>query len=231
MSSIETERTSSLDSLETLNKKTKKMKKKKKRAIIDNIEGKETAYKNHKIKRIIDFDEEQSNSIKSLAVEVKSTVAVTTRFMKGKMFMFAKASLQNFNYDMIDVFMFPEEDGGAIVVYEKHEVKRCELYQNLTDTDSTSLSFIFICDRSSQISQKESRHITFEVMIVSKVINRLDLSDDFWAQFGVQDKTLKKKVGLYEVESTDNPNIITISVNPKEYFEKHRDKRINKKHK
>ena len=37
-------------------------------------------------------------------------------------------------------------------------------------------------------------------MVVSKVINRLDLPDSFWAQFGVQDKTLKKQVGLYEVK-------------------------------
>ena len=42
------------------------------------------------MKSIIDFDEEQSNSIKSLAVEVKTTVAITTRFMKVKILMFAK---------------------------------------------------------------------------------------------------------------------------------------------
>ena len=47
-------------------------------------------------------------------------------------------------------------------------------------------------------------------MIVSKVINRLDLSDDFWVQFGVQEKTLKKQIGLCEVESIDNLNVITI---------------------
>ena len=143
LSSIETERRSSLDSLESLNKKTKRMKK---RTIIDYIKRKETAYKNHKIKGIIDFDEEQSDSIKSLAVEVKTKVAVTTRFMKGKMLMFAKTSLQSFNYDIIDAFMFPEEDGGVASVYEKYEVKSCQLYQDLTDTDSTSLSFIFICE-------------------------------------------------------------------------------------
>ena len=35
----------------------------------------------------------------------------------------------------------------------------------------------------------------------------------------------------YEIESIDNANVITISVNPKEYFEKYRDKTVNKKHK
>ena len=146
------------------------------------------------------------------------------------MLMFAKTFLQSFNYDIIDVFMFPEEDSGVAAVYEKHKVKSCQLYQNSTDTDITSLSFIFICD-FSQINKKESRNIIFEVMIVSKVIKRLYLSDDLCAQFGVQDKTLKKQVGLYEIKSVDNPNIIKISINPKECFEKYRDKKINKKHK
>ena len=120
------------------------------------------------MKSIIDVDEKQSNSIKSLAAEVKTTVAVTTRFMKGKILMFAKTFLQSLNYNMINVFVFSEEDSGVVVVYEKYKVKRCELYQNLTDTGSTSLCFIFICDRSSQVREKESRKIIFdEVMIVS----------------------------------------------------------------
>ena len=66
---------------------------KRKRTIIDYLERKEIPYENNKIKSIIDFDEGQSNSIKSLAVEVKTTIAVTTRFMKEKMLMFAKTSL------------------------------------------------------------------------------------------------------------------------------------------
>ena len=57
-------------------------------------------------------------------------------------------------------------------------------------------------------------------MIASKIFERLDLSDDFWEQFNVQDKMLKKQVGLYEIESIDNTNVITISVNPNKYFEK-----------
>ena len=70
--------------------------------------------------------------------------------------------------------------------------------------------------------------VIFEVIIVSKAINRLALSDDFWTEFGVQNKAFKKQVGLCEIK---NPNIITISINPKEYFGKYRDKRINKKNK
>ena len=74
---------------------------KKKRTLIDYLERKEIAYKNNKIKNIIDLDDSQAKSIKSLAVEVKTNVTVTTRFMKGKMLMFAKTSLQGFVYDMM----------------------------------------------------------------------------------------------------------------------------------
>ena len=36
-------------------------------------------------------------------------------------------------------------------------------------------------------------------MIKSKIFDRLDLSDDFWDQFGVWNKKLKKQVGLFEI--------------------------------
>ena len=38
-------------------------------------------------------------------------------------------------------------------------------------------------------------------------------------------------MGLFEIENIDNPNVCTIAVNPKEYFEKFKNKHINKKHK
>ena len=60
-------------------------------------------------------------------------------------------------------------------------------------------------------------------------MNRLDLSDDFWEKFNVQNKSLKKQVGLYELQNINNTNILTIAINPKEYFEKYKDLSINKK--
>ena len=38
-------------------------------------------------------------------------------------------------------------------------------------------------------------------------------------------------MGLSEIENIDNQNICTIAVNPKEYFEKFKNRKINKKHK
>ena len=113
----------------------------------------------------------------------------------------------------------------------KNEIQKCFLFQNLTDTDSTSLFFIFICKLSCSINEKTARNTIFEVLTKSKVLNRLDLSDDFWEQFNVQNKSLKKQVGLYEVKNIKNTNILMIAINPKEYYEKYKDFSINKKHK
>ena len=45
------------------------------------------------------------------------------------------------------------------------------------------------------------------------------------------DFNTKKVMGLYEVENIDDQNICTITINPKEYFEKFKNRKINKKHK
>ena len=68
-------------------------------------------------------------------------------------------------------------------------------------------------------------------MIKSKIFERLDLSDDFWDQFGIQNKKLKKQVGLFEIESINKANVITIALNLKEYYERFVDHSDNKKHK
>ena len=94
---------------------------------------------------------------------------------------------------MVDVFMYPEEE-ELKKIFQKYKVKTCQLYQNLTDTDSTSLSFVFICNQSLEIGEKDSRKIIFEVMVTSKILSRLELSDDFLNQFGVQNKALKNKL-------------------------------------
>ena len=111
--SIKTQRKNSSDSLERFNNNNKKRKKekqnKKKITLIKYVECKEITSKNSKIKSIVNFDEDQANSIKSLAVEVKSNVAITIRFTKQKILMFANmfTSLKGFVYDTIDIFMYP----------------------------------------------------------------------------------------------------------------------------
>ena len=56
----------------------------------------------------------------------------------------------------------------------------------------TSISFVFICKITRTVNEKDSRDIIFEVLTTSKILERLDESDDFWKKFHVQDKSKKK---------------------------------------
>ena len=89
---------------------------------------------------MIDLDEEYSASIRSVAIEKNTKVNLTTRFLSGKMLMFSKVSIKSFVYDLIDIFMFPNQEIQEI--YQKYQVEKCYLYQNLTDTDSTSVFLV-----------------------------------------------------------------------------------------
>ena len=64
-----------------------------------------------------------------------------------------------------------------------------------------------------------------------EIIKRFDLSDEFWEQFKIRDTDTKEQMGVYEIGNIANANICTITVNPKEYFEKLKQRSINKKHK
>ena len=128
--------------------------------------------------------------------------------------MFSKVPVKSFAYDLIDVFMFPNQEIQEI--YQQYQVNKYYLYQNVTDTDSTSMLFVFICDLNSCVSEDKVRNIIFDVMLKSKVFDRLDLSAEFYEQFNCRNEDLRKRVGLFEIESIDKPNVITISLNPKE---------------
>ena len=97
----------------------------------------EDLVKNKKIKTMIDFENNECNSIKSIIVKGDTNIDVSSRFIKEKMLMFAKFSLKSFVYDMIDVFCFPNEEIRKL--YDYYQIEKCFLYQNLTDTDSTLL--------------------------------------------------------------------------------------------
>ena len=119
-------------------------------------------------------------------------VKITTRFMIGRMPMSTKISIISFVYDMINIFCFPEDNPKVQAVYEKHKIEKCFLYQNLTRTDSTSLFLVFICNLNCQLNEKVSRNVISEVMINSKIFERLDLSNEFWSQFNVCDMSAEK---------------------------------------
>ena len=143
------------------------------------------------------------------------------------MLMFSKVSIKSSVYDLIDVFMFPNQEIQEI--YRKYQVNKCYLYKNLTDTDSTLMIFMFICDLTSSVSEDKARNIIFDVLLKSKVLRRLDLSAEFYEQFNCRKEKLKKRVGFFEIGSIDKPNVITIVLNPKEYYERFINHSDNKK--
>ena len=224
---LKNEKLKQLDGVECFKRQERKRKKRIKKDDLDLRT--EKLLQDRRIKTMIDFEYNASNSIKSLAIKKNTNVKVTSRFIKGKMLMFAKLSIKSFVYDMIDVFCFPNKD--IQLIYDFYQIEKCFLYQNLTDTDSTSLLFVFICNLESTLPESEARKVIFECMKQSKILDRLDVSDKYWEQFNVYNANTKKQMGLFEIEHIDNPNVCTIAVNPKEYFEKFKNKDINKKHK
>ena len=70
---------------------------------------------------MIDFEKNECNSIKSIIVKGDTNIDVSSRFIKGKMLIFAKLSLKSFVYDMIDVFCFPSEE--ITEIYDYHQIE------------------------------------------------------------------------------------------------------------
>ena len=62
-----------------------------------------------KTKMIIEFNDGESASVKSFAVKKKNVIKATTRFMSGKLLMFAKLSLKCFIYTLIETVHFPND--------------------------------------------------------------------------------------------------------------------------
>ena len=95
--------------------------------------------------------------------------------------------------------------------YKSCKIQKCFLFQNLADTSRTSVFFVFICYLSCSINEEKSRDIIFQVLTKSKILERLDLSDDFWERIGVKNESSKKQIGLYEIENI-NANVLSIAI-------------------
>ena len=131
---VENEKQTNMDALKCFVEKEKKSKKIKIKEVNAQFED---ALKNKRNKTMIDFDKIECNSIKSILIKGSDTVDASSRFIKGKMLMFAKLSLTSFVYDLIDVFCFP--DAEIKQIYDSYETIKCFIYLNLTYTDSTSI--------------------------------------------------------------------------------------------
>ena len=65
----------------------------------------------------------------------------------------------------------------------------------------------------------------------TEIRSRFDKFDNFWEQFGVCEPKNQKVLGLYEVEGITDPCLVTLAVNPKEYYKYFKSENVNKKQK
>ena len=86
--------------------------------------------------------------------------------MSGKLLTSAKLSLKSYIYEITETFCFPKEYVKEI--YKKYVMERVEIFHALTDTDSTSLKFIFISDPKSETPEDKFRDI-FEMVTASEI--------------------------------------------------------------
>ena len=61
-----------------------------------------------KNKMIIEFNDHKSSAGKLICVKNESVIKCTTRFMSGKLLMFARLSLKSFIYTLVQLLHFPE---------------------------------------------------------------------------------------------------------------------------
>ena len=71
----------------------------------------------------------------------------------------------------------------------------------------------------------------FEVIINNNILHRFDTSHKFWEKYSIRNESLRKKLGYFLIKNIDDPCIVTVAVNPKEYFEEFESQVVNKKDK
>ena len=231
MLELEKEKLDAIDGFMAYRKKRKRKQDynwKKVDTIENEIEASEDLRKN---KMLIEFNDSQCSALKQIAVKTQTSVKCTTRFLAGKMLMFAKLSLKSFIYSLAELLTFPDENEIVREIYDEYLIERILVFHILTDTDSTSIQFVAISKINSTFTEPEFRLILFKIFSRTEIRERFDKSDEFWETFGVHDFSNQKVLGLYEVESINDPCHVTLAVNPKEYFEYFKSTNVNKKHK
>ena len=228
LESYEWKKEEDLEAIECFTKKKKR--KHNTQTVVDAIEKKINSCSDiRKNRMLIEFNEYKSSSVKSIAVKGNTSIKCTTRFMSGKLLMFAKLSLKSFIYSLVELLSFPEENLIVSKIYEKYGIENILCYHVLTDTDSTSILFLIVSDPSSTYPECDVRDILFETFSSIEIRERFDKSDEFWRRFGVHCPQNQKVLGLYEAENVNDLCYITLAVNPKEYFEYFKSDNINKK--
>ena len=129
-----------IDSVESFIKSKNRRKRK-----IKNVDEKiEECFDPRKKKMVVvEFNDYEAASIKSIAVKKRSSIKVTTRFMSGILLMFPRLSLKSLFCDRLETFCFSDENTKEIS--KKYGIERVEILLVLTDTDSAALKlYLFL---------------------------------------------------------------------------------------
>ena len=89
----------------------------------------------------------------------------------------------------------------------------------MTDTDSASLQFTVIADKTCDVEERELRNVFLKVFLDIDIHKRLELSSEYFEQFNKRNVSIRKQIGLYEFKNIEHGIIFGICVSPKEYFE------------
>ena len=111
-------------------------------------------------------------------------------------------------------------------IYNKYMVVRILPYSILTDTDSICVFFIFICK-----PERSPEMFCLKLSLTKIFYIDFDTSHKFWEKYSVRNESLRKKLGYFLIENIDDPCIVSVAVNPKEYFEQFESQVVNKIHK
>ena len=113
------------------------------------------------------FDNKKTTSINSAAIQKDLTVNLATSFMKEKMLMFNNTSFfLVLSMAWLMCFVSVRGTKQLRAFMKSIRFKNVFIYQNLTNTNSTSLFFVFICNLSSQLKRKDSRTIILKAWFV-----------------------------------------------------------------
>ena len=136
---------------------------------------------------IIEDNEQKSSSLKSIAVKWEINTNCTSRFMSGKLLMFAKLLLKSFIYSLVELLHFPKKKTpikGSI--YKIYNIEQIFCYQVWTETDSTCIQFILVSDLASSYPECDVRDILHAIFLKTEIRERFDKSYEFWRRFNVQ---------------------------------------------
>ena len=89
----------------------------------------------------------------------------------------------------------------------------------MTDTDSALLEFVVITEDTCDCCERQMRDILIQIFLENDIHSRLDLSGEFFEQFGKRNEAVWKQVGLHKFENIKQGIICALCINPKEYFE------------